>query len=187
MTYVRGCILVLQSPDVKFPFFWPFAENGESQSLQNFNSVTLIHFSAFGDVFVVNSYHRIILSACWRSLRLLIILYRVSVSFKSHESFKLLSTTQAIIIKKRFEHSRHLAPFSPYLKRNLIFTHFPFSSDILRDVRNAMRRLYKYSFYQGWRSKARFKATFQKKRRVPTPPPSGVTEPVSESLITLHV
>jgi len=55
-------------------FFWPPAENGESQSLQNFNIVMLIHLSNFGDVFIVNSCHRIILSACGRTLRLLVIL-----------------------------------------------------------------------------------------------------------------
>jgi hypothetical protein len=99
MTYVRRCILVMQSPGVKF---WPPSENGESQSLQNFSIVMLIHFSIFGDVFIVNSYHRIILSACWPSLRFLIILDWVSASFKLLESLKLLNTTPAIIIKKRF-------------------------------------------------------------------------------------
>jgi len=74
MTCVRGFIVVVQSPGVKFPFFWPPAKNGESNSLQNVKIVMLIHFSTFGDVFVVNSFHRIILSACWRSLRLLILL-----------------------------------------------------------------------------------------------------------------
>jgi hypothetical protein len=62
-TCVRGSMVVMQSPGVKFPFLWPPAENGDFQSLQNFNIVMLIHLSTFGDVCVVNTCHRIIFSA----------------------------------------------------------------------------------------------------------------------------
>jgi hypothetical protein len=46
--FVRGCIFVMQSPQARFPFLWPLATNGESQSLQNRNTVKLIHCLILG-------------------------------------------------------------------------------------------------------------------------------------------
>jgi hypothetical protein len=39
---------------MRFPFLWTLVTKSESQSLQNFNTIMLIHCLTFGDIFIMD-------------------------------------------------------------------------------------------------------------------------------------
>jgi len=48
-------IVMMEKPVATPPHFWPFATDGVPQTFQNFNVVSLVHYEALGEIFLVNN------------------------------------------------------------------------------------------------------------------------------------